>query len=236
MVSEKDGMVLVYVPEGEFTMGSNSSSDDEKPEQQVTLDAFWIDQTEITNAMYAKCVAANQCDPLRPTESYTHPDYYGNSEFDDYPVIYVSWNDALAYCTWTGRRLTTEAEWEKAARSTDGRVYPWGDSIDCSFANYWGKDGGCVGDTTAVKSYESGKSIYGAFDMAGNVWEWVSSLYMSYPYDVSDGREDTSSSDARVLRGGSWYAGVSGLRSADRLYYYPTNSGSYIGFRCARSP
>ena len=115
MISEKDGMVMVYVPAGEFQMGSENGSSDEKPVHTVDLDAFWIDQTEVTNAMYARCVDAGECDPPSSFRSSTHDSYYGNPEFDDYPVIYVSWNDAIAYCEWADSRLPTEAEWEKAA-------------------------------------------------------------------------------------------------------------------------
>jgi serine/threonine-protein kinase len=120
MISEKDGMVMVYVPAGEFTMGEGSDK------HQVNLDAFWIDQTEVTNAMYAQCVVNGDCEPPSFSKSYTRESYYGNTEFDDYPVIYVDWNQANAYCSWAGRRLPTEADWEKAARGTDGRTYPWG--------------------------------------------------------------------------------------------------------------
>jgi formylglycine-generating enzyme required for sulfatase activity len=239
MISEKDGMVMVYVPTGEFEMGSENGDDDEKPVHAVYLDAFWIDQTEVTNAMYAKCVAAGECDSPSLIKSDTRDSYYGDLEFDDYPVIYVTWNDAIAYCEWAGRRLPTEAEWEKAA-SWEGKnrtkfVYPWGDSINCSQANYWGKDGGCIGDTTTVGSYESGQSPYGAYDMAGNVWEWVSSLYQSYPYSATDGREDLSASGSRVLRGGAWYDDYSSyIRTADRNEGDPTGSSGAFGFRCAR--
>ncbi len=232
LMSETDGMTLLFVPAGEFTMGSDTSDQsDEKPEHQVNLDAFWIDQTEVTNVMYFRCVGARVCAPPRSSESYSRPNYYGISEFDNYPVIYVDWNQAKDYCEWAGRRLPTEAEWEKAARGIDGPTYPWGENIDSTFANYNGN----VGDTTAVGSYASGQSPYGLYDMAGNVWEWVSSLYKPYPYSATDGREDLSSTDARVLRGGSWYFYVIFVRSAVRYRNTPGITVNYVGFRCARS-
>jgi formylglycine-generating enzyme required for sulfatase activity len=230
MISEKDGMTMVFVPAGEFTMGSNLYSD-EQPIHKVTLDSFWIDQIEVTNKMYALCEQAEACQPPSSTNSSTRNDYYGVSEFDDYPVIYVDLNKAKTYCAWAGRRLPTEAEWEKAARGTDGRTYPWGnDAPNNNLLNY-NKN---VGDTTEVGKYPAGASIYGALDMAGNVWEWVSSLYQSYPYSASDGREDLSATGSRVLRGGAWYDLNSGVRSATRLEFTPKSFG-YFGFRCVIS-
>ena len=234
IISTKDGMVQVYVPAGEFEMGSEDYGD-EKPIHTVYLDEYWIDQTEVTNEMYAKCVADGKCDPPSSSKSYTRDSYYGNTEFDDYPVMYVSWHDANAYCTWAERRLPTEAEWEKAAgwnEDTQSQMlYPWGSESGESYANYNQN----VGDTTVVGSYESGKSFYGAYDMAGNIWEWTSSLYKSYPYDEADGREDALDVGRRVLRGGSWLNYASILRSAIRYYSDPTSSGNGIGFRCSRS-
>jgi len=222
----KDGMILMYVPAGEFTMGSNSGNDDEKPVNTVNVDAFWIDQTEVTNAMYAKCVDVGEC--VAPSDTSN----FNNSSYAKHPVVYVDWNQANAYCSWAERRLPTEAEWEKAARGTDGRTYPWGEGIDCNKANY---QSGCVGGTAPVGSYESGKSPYEVYDMAGNVWEWVSSLYRAYPYAVNDGREKLSTIDSRVLRGGSWYYFDSYARSASRNWAVPTDTYVFIGFRCARS-
>ncbi|HRQ25217.1 MAG TPA: SUMF1/EgtB/PvdO family nonheme iron enzyme, partial [Anaerolineales bacterium] len=185
MISEKDGMVMVFVPAGEFTMGSDAGDDDEKPVHQVYLDAFWMDQTEVTNAMYAKCVADDGCAPPSSSKSYTRDSYYDNSEFDDYPVIYVNWNQANAYCTWAGRSLPTEAQWEKAARGTDARAYPWGNTTpNSALLNYNAN----IGDTSKVRSYESGASPYGAYDMAGNVWEWVADWYDENYYAYSPNR------------------------------------------------
>jgi formylglycine-generating enzyme required for sulfatase activity/tRNA A-37 threonylcarbamoyl transferase component Bud32 len=236
-----DGMTMLYVPEGEFEMGSNTY-DDEKPVHTVYLDAYWMDMTEVTNAMYEKCVNDGDCDPPQNTSSYTHSSYYGNSQYDDYPVIYVDWNQATAYCEWAGARLPTEAEWEKAASWDDDkqekRAYPWGDTISCSLANYWGKDGGCVGDTTEVGSYPSGASFYGLLDMAGNVWEWVADWYNSTYYSSSPSSNPLgpSSGDYRALRGGSWHYSGSYVRSALRVRSYPTSTDDYFGFRCSRSP
>lgn len=202
-------------------------------EHQVNVDAFWIDQTEVTNAMYAKCVADGDCNPPKSSRSYARVLYYGNPAYDDYPVIYVDWNQGIAYCKWVGRELPTEAEWEKAARGTDGGTYPWGEEVDCDKANY---NFSCAGDTSEVGSYSDGASIYGALDMAGNVWEWVSSLYKGYPYSTTDGREDLSASGARMLRGGSWDYDDYGVRSAYRYGRDPTLTSNSLGFRCALSP
>jgi eukaryotic-like serine/threonine-protein kinase len=229
-VAPKDGMVMVYVQAGKFTMGSNSY-DDEKPIHKVTLHAYWIDQTEVTNALYVKCVDAGVCQPpSSPASSMRSGLYYGNPEFNDYPVIHVDWNKAKTYCKWAGRRLPTEAEWEKAARGTDERTYPWGnDSPTNDLLNF----NGSVGDTTQVGTYPNGASPYGAYDMAGNVWEWVSSMYQPYPYSATDGREDLSANGSRVLRGGAWDHNDYLVRSVSRGGYKPSYDSGYVGFRCA---
>jgi len=239
-------MVMVYVPEGNFTMGSPDGEgwDDEHPQHTVYLDAFWIDKTEVTNAMYAQCVQAGACQPLSSYSSYTHSNYYGNSQFDDYPAIYVDWYDAEAYCQWAGARLPTEAEWEKAARGTDGRVYPWGNDVpNCEIANgyfaedFWGNNGYCVGDTRLVGSYLVGASPYGALDMAGNVLEWVADWYDPgyYANSPSINPQGPSSGQLRVLRGGAWYFSGYLVRSALRYWFDPSSVLGKFGFRCSRS-
>ncbi len=234
-VSEKDGMMMVYVPAGEFLMGATNADKDaydyEKPQHTVYLDAFWIDRTEVTNAQFKKCVDAGGCTPPASAQSKTRDGYYGNAGFDDYPVIYVSWTQAKAYCTWTGKRLPTEAEWEKAARGTDKRTYPWGESIDCNRAN-----SSCSSDTVRVGSYPNGASPYGALDMAGNVLEWGSSLYITYPYDAGDGRENPEvDGRPRVLRGGSFLNSRDRSRTFSRNGFVPSTDGPNVGFRCVRS-
>lgn len=246
LISEKDGMTLVFVPAGEFTMGSENGDSDERPVHQVFLDSYWIDQTEVTNAMYAKCVEDNQCTPPSNEGSYTRSSYYGNSQFDNYPVIYVSWNDAKTYCEWAGRRLPTEAEWENAARGTDGRIYPWGNTFDgtkLNFCDYkcalissdWSFNDGYA-DTAPVGNYPQGSSIYGAFDMSGNVWEWVNDSYASDYYLNSPSFNPMGPTFERykVARGGSWYEDDKDLvRSANRYPYYWLSTKINIGFRCA---
>lgn len=230
MISEKDGMVMVYVPAGEFVMGSNDGSGDERPEHQIYLNAFWIDQTEVTNLMYSICVNVNSCSPPIISSSHTHIKYFGNSEFNHYPVIYINWTQARNYCIWAGRELPTEARWEKAARGTDGRLYPWGNwKPSPALLNYDVK----TGDVIEVGTYVNSASVYGVLDMAGNVWEWVSSSYWPYPYDENDGREDLSVDSLRVLRGGSWGSVDDNVRTSDRNRFSSEKALGSLGFRCA---
>jgi formylglycine-generating enzyme required for sulfatase activity len=229
---------MVWVPAGEFTMGSNEYSD-AQPVHTVYLDDYWIDQTEVTNVQYTACVDAGACDPPRSSSSSTRASYYGDSEYDDYPVVWVSWYDADTFCTWRDARLPTEAEWEKAARGTDGRTYPWGEGISCSQANY---GTGCIGDTSAVGSTSpDGDSPYGAFDMAGNAWEWVADWYGEDYYSSPGANENPtgpSSGDYRVERGGAWnVTNERFVRAASRGRLPPSDGNHFnIGFRCARDP
>lgn len=234
-ISPIDGAIMVYVPAGEFLMGSSDADkqafDNEKPQHTVYLNAFWIDKFEVTNALYKKCVDARKCPAPQDGTSYTRRSYYGNSQFDNYPVINVSWDDATRYCAWAGKNLPTEAEWEKAARGTDGRIYPWGNIFDKNLLNSW--EGG-KGDTTAVGSYPNGASPYGAMDMAGNVWEWVADWYDVNYYKSSPARnpKNETTGQYHVVRGGSWYDSQDLVRAAFRTYYEVDNWAHPLGFRC----
>jgi serine/threonine-protein kinase len=242
---EKDGMVTVYVPGGTFQMGSTEGESDEQPVHKVTLDSFWIDQTEVTNGQYARCVAAGKCSPPLPLSSGTRSSYYGDSQYDNYPVIYVSWDDATNYCAWAGGRLPTEAQWEYAARGPEGRVYPWGNEFDGTKLNYC--DAKCLfgdvdktaddgyADTAPVGSYPGGASWVGALDLAGNVWEWVADWYGSYPSEPQVDPTGPSSGHGRVLRGGCWINSRNSARGAFHAGNEPVNRNYGIGFRCAMS-
>jgi serine/threonine protein kinase len=233
-IRDNKNIPMRFVPAGEFTMGSNDGDIASRPANVVNLGAFYIDKFEVTNEMYDACVYAVKCRRQHETGSSTRTNnYYKNPVFDNYPVIYVDWKMAKTYCEWRGARLPTEAEWEKAARGTDERAYPWGDDKpDCSLANFYG----CVGDTTPVDQHEKGQSIYGVYGMAGNVGEWTSSLFKLYPYNATDGRENLDASGERAARGGSWheFGGNSGnVRTDTRLKLDPGYYGAYVGFRCA---
>ena len=253
-LSEVDGMNQLFVPEGSFLMGSPEGDPDvfphERPRHSIHLDAFWIDQTEVTNEMYARCVSTGPCTPPRSNASNTRAHYYGNPEFSDYPVIWVDWSQAEAYCRWAGRRLPTEAEWEKAARGTEGYYYPWGDepvaqamlaefedvSSSCARANYAACEP--FADTSPVGSRPAGASPYGAFDMAGNVWEWVSDWYSDSYYQKSPESNPAGpeTGSERILRGGSFAANFTrDLRSAHRYPFDPGQTIYAFGFRCAEA-
>lgn len=231
---DAQGISMVLIPEGPFNMGSNSGDPNEQPVHEVNLSAYYIDKYEVTNAVYKLCVDAVVCKSPTDVSSHTRASYYGNPRFNYYPVVYVDWNMANSFCEWRSARLPTEAEWEKAARSTDGRIYPWGENIDCTYANYLGQENGCVGDTTPVGSYANGQSPYGVYDMVGNVWEWTADWYDVYP--GGDPSVSTNFGQTyRVLRGGSWSSYDSIVYSAYRYEFIPTNVYYYIGFRCAHS-
>jgi serine/threonine-protein kinase len=224
------------IPAGEFTMGSDDTGDvGSRPAQEVYVDAFYMDKFEVTNEMYDACVYAVECRRPQQGGSATRNTYFANPVYASFPVLYVDWKMANTYCEWRGARLPTEAEWEKAARGTDARLYPWGnDEPDCNLANHVG----CVADTTPVDQHEDGQSPYGIYGMAGNVWEWTSTLFKPYPYKADDGREDPDSLGERIARGGSWhvFGGNSGnVRADTRLKLDPGYFGGYVGFRCVIS-
>ena len=229
---------MILIPAGVFWMGCNSEIDnicydDEKPYHEVQLSAYYIDKTEVTQGAYKKCVDAGVC---------SDPGCNWNpSGTPNRPVVCVDWNDAIAYCTWAGKRLPTEAEWEKAARGTDGRKYPWGNqTATCEYAVINdGSDYGCGTDSTwdVCSKSPAGDSPYGLCDMAGNVWEWVSDWYGSDYYSNSPASNPTGpvSGSTRVVRGGSFAGSDDYLRASNRSDDVPSDYYHSLGFRCSRS-
>ncbi|HLD94346.1 MAG TPA: formylglycine-generating enzyme family protein [Anaerolineales bacterium] len=283
-VSEIDDMEQIYIAEGDFIMGAdddeakdtacrvNGVACAENPVSTVYVPAFWMDKYEVTNYQYSLCTAAGFCQaPKLGRGTYTgNPiddqffDYYDNPKYANHPMVYVDFYMARDYCAWAGRRLPTEREWEKAARGTDGRKYPWGnDAIGDDRGNFC--DGNCPKDhannnyddgyaqTAPVGSYPAGASAYGVMDMAGNVWEWVNTIPMDYPYNPEDGREepdtrpgscyppDSCAADEtpfgagpeRIWRGGTWANGPWWIRATVRYHSVPGYYHNSLGFRCA---
>lgn len=233
------GMVLV--PEGIFTMGCDPNHnagadcfDWQLPLHSVYLDDYFIDKYEVTNAGYKQCVDAGYCSPPSYWGSNTRTLYYTEPEFSIFPVLYVSKENASTFCQWLGKRLPTEAEWEKAARGSTIKTYPWGDAVPtCALANY----GGCIGDTNAVGSYPSGQSEYGAMDMAGNVWEWVNDYYSpTYYWDSPFFNPlGPSTGTQYIVRGGDFYYGITPLRVSFRNPGELGSSWDDVGFRCVKN-
>ena len=237
----KDGVPMMLVPAGEFTMGSNEGSDDEKPVHRVFLDAYSMDMYEVTVGQYAKFLEAMGMNPPPMWATMDEPSHQKR------PVVNVDWSDANNYCEWAGKRLPTEAEWEKAARGTDGRIYPWGnDPPDPLRANYGKEKWNNHAALVPVGQLKDGKSPYGIHDLAGNVWEWVSDWYDPDYYTTSPPRnpKGPESGKYKVFRGGSWDLAPEDLRSARRDlnipsstdYYSPAYRNFNSGFRCAKNP
>ena len=263
-----DGMVMVFVPAGTFRMGSTADElalgqelcaayeglincanvpfEREQPERQVTLDAFWIDQTEVTNAQYAACMAAGVCTEQACTEEppIEAAMLWEAGRFDapQQPVVCVNWEQAGAYCAWVGGRLPSEAEWEYAARGPESLDYPWGESFDPERLNAC--DANCLLERASavaddgyaypapVGSYPTGASWVGALDMAGNVWEWVIDWYGNFLPGDEVNPPGPASGDIRVARGGAWASTSYAARSAYRGWGAPAKASSVAGFRC----
>ena len=236
---------MVSIPAGPLTMGSDNGPEDERPAHRVELPAFSIDRTPVTNADFA--VFLNGAGPVNSAgerlfdvddnDARIHKKgerWAADAGFENHPVVEVSWFGARDYCAWAGKRLPTEAEWEKAARGTDGRRYPWGnnppDRTRAQYAAGWNQ-------TAAVRSFPKGASPYGVLDLAGNAWEWVSSAYLPYPYDPKDGREDLRPGPVRGTRGGGHDSPAEELTTTQRGRNLSRDfrSGHHnIGFRCAK--
>ncbi len=255
------GFHWVSIPGGSFDMGDASDpdgvapntgdgEDDELPVHTVTLSAFDMYAYEVTNGEYQACVSAGSCTAPGATGSHSgRSPYYGNAAYANYPVIYVDWQQSVDFCTWIGGRLPTEAEWEYAARGgLAGKRFPWGDTIDCNQANYYTTDSSAYevdpyvgekfcatpGDTTIVGDYAA--NGYGLYDMAGNVWEWVSDWHSSTYYSSSllNDPQGPASGILRMLRGGLFSSNANNARAASRFSTFPTLQHDLIGFRCAR--
>jgi iron(II)-dependent oxidoreductase len=236
---------MVQIPAGVFLMGSNDGPEDERPQHRLTAAGFFIDRTPVTNGQFAEFMNAVGTQAPDGQLWYDVDDsdarihrregrWRADSGFAKHPVAEVSWHGALAYCNWLGKRLPTEAEWEKAARGTDRRRYPWGNEPpDASRAHF----NGGWNDTRPVGSFPKGASPYGVLDLAGNGWEWVSSAYLPYPYNSSDGREDLNRLQVRSTRGGGHDSPADELTATHRgrnVSRNPRSGHHNIGFRCAR--
>lgn len=230
-ISASDGMMQLFVPEGEFLMGKEGEPDEDSPIHAVYLDAFWIDQTEVSNSMYETCVNAGGCTLPVLSEN----PYYGNWIYRDHPIVYVNWFQANEYCSWAGRRLPTEAEFEKAARGTEKQKYPWGNHApNPRLANYAES---LIGETVSVYRYPLGASPYGALNMVGNVREWVADWYsptyyqeiiLNNPFGPETGFE-------RSMRSGAYDADANEIFATSRYKHEPSSAGLSRGFRCAES-
>lgn len=223
---------MVFVPAGKFTRGSNLG-EDEQPVRQIYLHAFYIDKYEVTVGQYARYLEATDMEEPPDWNVMNQPQHQRR------PVVNVSWEDAVNYCKWAGKRLPTEAEWEKAARGTDGRIYPWGNEAPTRLhANYGRKEWDDHFALAPVGSFEAGKSPYGAYDMAGNAWEWVFDWYGHDFYKTGPDKNPIGPDKGteKVVRGGSWLYVADFLRAAHRFNAHPSNRHFGYGFRCAKTP
>jgi len=262
-----DGMTMVFVPQGEFLMGidymsmryalqlckqANKSSGpavctgtafaNEMPGHPVKLDAFWVDRTEVTNRQYAQCIQDQACSLPSEPGSFTRETYFGDDAYADYPVIWITRDQAVGYCSWAGGRLPTEAEWEYAARGPESLTFPWGEEFDPSRANYC--DTSCAAgvsdssyddgypETAPVGSFPEGVSWCGALDMAGNVREWVNDWFSYYSAESLENPVGPDEGETFIPKGGSWLDTPDDLRSSNRGENTPDYTRHKVGFRC----
>lgn len=220
-------MVSVYIPAGSFKMGDNGDGRNDGPRHSVTLDAFWMNRTPVTNAMYALCVKAGGCDGA--IRKAINPHYY-DSAYANHPVVYVTWYNAQKYCKWVGGTLPTEAQWERAASDDGHRTYPWGGRFpNPNLANV----NNFYKTTTKVGSHPGGASPFGVQDMGGDVREWVSDWYSpSYKRDSTVNPTGPAKGHLKVLRGASWHDPAVFSRVVSRLAHFPGSAGDNRGFRC----
>lgn len=238
---------MIRIPAGAFLMGSNDGPEDERPQHRVSLGEFFIERTPVTNQQFAEFLNAVGPRGANGEKYYDSDDndarvrvdsnggkWRADAGHENHPVVEASWFGAWAYCRWAGKRLPSEAEWEKAARGSDGRRYPWGNEApDRARAHF----GAGWNDLRPVDALLKGASPYGVLDMAGNGWEWVSSAYWPYPYDAKDGREDLTKDQVRGTRGGGHDSRADELTTSHRGRHVSRNfrSGHHnITFRCAR--
>ena len=226
----KDGAPMVLVPAGEFTMGSEQGDDDEQPVHRVLLDSFYLDTFEVTNGRFAKFVAAIQSEPPWGFADQETPVVHAEQ-----PVRWVNWLEATGYCLWAGKRLPTEAEWEKAARGTDGRTYPWGNEPPTAAHAVFGLTEGAE-TVSPIGTRDLGRSPYGVHDLAGNLYEWVTDWYDDafYTQNSPSNPRGPGEGTMKVQRGGSYINSPYRLRSAFRTKGDPTEHDPHVGFRCAQ--
>ncbi|MGB2894553.1 MAG: formylglycine-generating enzyme family protein [Anaerolineales bacterium] len=262
---QRDGMTMVFVPSGEFMMGTEyddflyanqlcknevlsivicDSFGNEMPAHPVRLDAFWVDLTEITNQQYQGCVEDSACSSPADSGSYTRETYFGDAAFADFPVIWVTRDQAAEYCSWAGGRLPSEAEWEYAARGPENNIFPWGDIFEPSYANYC--DASCAlgvsdpsyedgyPETAPVGSFPAGASWCGALDMAGNVREWVADWFSGYSLEAQVNPVGPEEGRSHIPKGGCWLDRADNLRSANRGENTPDYVRHKVGFRCVK--
>lgn len=228
------GVTMVLIPQGPFIMGTNEHNPWDlvaRPAHSVSLDVFYIDKYEVSNTQYANCVLEGSCQAPMLNSSKTRTSYYDDPQYANYPVVYVSWYDAQAYCSWRGGRLPGEDEWEKAARGDDQRAYPWGTGqADCQKANFW-PTGACEGDTNVVNQLSAGASPYEVYNLSGNVAEWVADWFQPYPGGDPNATKEFGITN-RVVRGGAYFDGSNNIRITVRKGLNPEVTHSYLGFRC----